>query len=34
MHKLPPNGFIDDFPLGPIVSNIGNAGYQLAKCLA
>ena len=31
---LPPNGFIDNLPLRPIVSNIGTASYQLAKYLA
>ena len=34
IHKLPPNGFIDNLPLRPIISNIGTASYQLAKYLA
>ena len=34
IHKLPPDGFIDNVPLRPIVSNIGTASYQLVKYLA
>ena len=34
IHKLPSNGFIDNLPLTPIISNIGSASYQLAKYLA
>ena len=34
IHKLPPNGFIDNLPLRLIVSSIGTANYQLAKYLA
>ena len=33
-HKKPVNGTINDLPLRPIISNIGTASYQLAKCLA
>ena len=34
LHKLPVNGKIDDLPIGPIVSNINTATYQLAKHLS
>ena len=34
IHKLPLNGFIDNLPLRPTVSNIGTASFQLAKYLA
>ena len=34
MHKLPPNGLIDNLALRPIISNIGTARYQLAQYLA
>ena len=34
MHKLPPNGFIDNLALRPIISNIGTANYQLVQYLA
>ena len=27
IHKLPPNGFIDNLPLRPIISNIGTASF-------
>ena len=33
-HKLLTNGFIDNLPLRPIISNIGTKRYQLAKYLA
>ena len=33
-HKLPELGRDDQLPLHPIVSNIGNASYYLAKHLA
>ena len=33
IHKLPLNGFINNLPLGPIISNIGTASYRLAKYL-
>ena len=33
MHKLPPNGFIDNLVLRPIISNIDTASYQLAQYL-
>ena len=31
LHKLPPNGTIEDLPIRPILSNIGTASYRLAK---
>ena len=31
LHKLPPNGTIEDLPIRPIVSNIGTTSYLLAK---
>ena len=34
IHKLPPNGFIDNLPLKLIISNIGNGSYQAVKYLA
>ena len=34
IHNLPLNGFIDNLPLRPIISNIGTPSYQLAKYLA
>ena len=34
IHKLPPNGFIDNLPRRPIISTIGSASYQPAKYLA
>ena len=34
LHKLPPNGTIEDLPIRPLVSNIGTASYHLAKYLA
>ena len=34
MHKLPPNGLIDNLALRPIISNIGTASYQLTQYLA
>ena len=34
IRKLPPNGFIDNLALRPILSNINTASYQLAKYLA
>ena len=34
INKVPPNGFIDNLPQTPIVSNIGTASYQLTKYLA
>ena len=34
MHKLPPNGFIDNLALRPIISKIGTANYQLVQYLA
>ena len=34
IHKLPSNGFIDNLPLRPIISNIDSASYQLVKHLA
>ena len=33
VHKLPLNGFIDNLPLRPIISNIHTASYQLVKYL-
>ena len=33
-HKLTPTGAIDDLPIRPIMSNIGNLLYQLTKYLA
>ena len=34
IHKVPLNGFIDNLPLRPIISNIDTASYQQAKYLA
>ena len=34
LHKLPPNGTIEELPIRPIVSSIGAASYCLAKYLA
>ena len=34
IHKLPELGTVDQLPLRPIVSNIGNTSYYLAKDLA
>ena len=34
IRRLPPNGFKDNLPLEPIVSNIGTGSCQLAKYLA
>ena len=34
LHKLPPNGTIEELPIRPIVSSIGTASYCLAKYLA
>ena len=34
IHKLPPDGNINNLPLRPIISNIDTASYQLAKYLA
>ena len=31
LHKLPPNDMMEDFPIRPIISNIGIASYRLAK---
>ena len=31
IHKVPPNGYMDDLPLRQIVSNNGTAHYQPAK---
>ena len=33
IHKLPPDGNINNLPLRPIISNIDTASYQLAKYL-
>ena len=33
LHKLLPNGTIEDLPIRPIASNIGTASYRLAKYL-
>ena len=33
LHKIPPNGTIQDLPIRPIVSNIGTASYRLPKYL-
>ena len=34
LHKILPNGHVDDLPIRPIVSNIGTATYNLSKYLA
>ena len=34
LQRLPPNGTIEEFPIRPIVSNIGTTSYRLAKYLA
>ena len=34
LHKLSPNGTIEELPIRPIVSNIGTASYRLTKYLA
>ena len=33
-HKIPVNGIAENFPLRPIISNIGTGSYHLAKYLA
>ena len=33
-HKLKKSSSLDDLPLRPIISNVGTASYQLAKCPA
>ena len=34
MHKIPENETVDEFPIRPIVSNIGTASFDLSKYLA